>query len=177
MADARTKREEDPGRQSRAMDNRENTENRQISDDERMELYRNQFYQHVLPDLPDIDGYHVCWLTTTNPRDSIHNRMRLGYEPITPADVPGYDSYSMKTGEWAGCIGINEMVAFKLPLSLYERYMNEAHSRAPHAEQAKITALIDELNDQAQQVGGRIMEGDGMSELRASPKPVKWAPH
>lgn len=175
MSDARLKKAEDPARVDRAMENRTVTENRTISDDERLELYRSQFYQHALPDLPNIDGYHMCWLTTTNPRDSIHNRMRLGYEPVRLADIPGYESYTMKTGEWAGFIGVNEMLAFKLPLSLYERYMNEAHSRLPHLEQEKITTLIDELSDQAQRVGGNILEGDGFSELRQSPRPAQWA--
>lgn len=174
MSDARLKKSEDPARVERAVDNRTVTENRVISDDERLEMYRSQFYQHALPDLPEIPGYHTCWLTTTNPRDSIHNRMRLGYEPIRPHDVPGYEFYTMKTGEWSGFIGVNEMLAFKLPLSLYERYMDEAHSRLPHEEQAKITSLIDELNDQAQRVGGGISEGDGFSELRQSPRPTRW---
>ena len=175
MSDTRLKKSDDPARVDRDMTERHVTESKILSDDERLEIFRSQYYQHALPDLPDIPGYHTCWLTTTNPRDSIHMRMRLGYEPIRPADVPGFETFSMKTGEWSGFIGVNEMLAFKLPLTLYERYMNEAHVRAPHEEQAKITSLIDELNDQAQSVGGGIHEGDGFTELRQGPRPVRWA--
>ena len=175
MSDARLKKSADEGRADRAEENRNVTQNRAISDDERMDIFRSQYYQHALPDLPDVDGYHTCWLTTTNPRDSIHMRMRLGYEPIKSTDVPGFEFYSMKTGEWAGFIGVNEMLAFKLPISLYERYMNEAHVRAPYEEQAKITSLIDQLNDDAQRVGGGISEGDGFSELRQGPRKAAWS--
>jgi hypothetical protein len=174
MSDARLKKEDDPARVDKAMHDRSVTEKRAISDEERLEIYRSQYYQHALPDLPEIDGFHTCWLTTTNPRDTIHARMRLGYEPIKSADVPGFEAFSMKTGDWAGMIGVNEMLAFKLPMSLYERYMDEAHVRAPFEEQSKITSLIDELNDQAQRVGGGISEGDGFSELRQGPRPSRW---
>jgi len=175
MSDSRLKKEPDEVRADKAQDNRAVTQVRAISDDDRVAIFRSQFYQHALPDLPEIDGYHTCWLTTTNPRDSIHMRMRLGYEPIKSTDVPGFEFFSMKTGDWAGFIGVNEMLAFKLPMSLYERYMNEAHVRAPYEEQEKITSLIDELNDQAQRVGGGISEGDGFSELRQGPRPTRWS--
>jgi hypothetical protein len=174
MSDTRLKKETDASRVDRAMTDRSVTENRVISDEERIALYKTQFHQHILPDLPEIDGYHVCWLTTTNPRDSIHMRMRLGYEPIRASDMPGFDLYSMKTGEWAGFIGVNEMLAFKLPMTLYQRYMNEAHNVAPHQEQERITSVIDDLADQAQQAGGNIIEGDGFAELRKGPQRVNF---
>lgn len=174
MSDTRLKKPTDPAREDRAMEDRTVTENRVLSEDERLELFRKQFHQDILPDLPEIDGYHVCWLTTTNPRDNIHTRMRLGYEPIRPSDVPGFDLYTMKTGEWAGFIGVNEMLAFKLPMSLYQRYMNEAHNIAPYREQERITSVIDDLTDQAQRQGGNIIEGDGYADLRRSPQRVTF---
>jgi hypothetical protein len=174
MSDTRLKKEVDTARVDRGMLDRSVTENRVVSDEERVALYKAQFHQHILPDLPEINGYHVCWLTTTNPRDSIHMRIRLGYEPIRASDIPGYDLYSMKTGEWAGFIGVNEMLAFKLPIALYQRYMNEAHNVAPHQEQERITSVIDELTDQAQQQGGNIIEGDGFAEMRKGPQRVKF---
>jgi hypothetical protein len=172
--DTKLKRASDPARADRAMDDRAITENRVVSEEERVALYKAQFNQHILPDLPEIPGYHVCWLTTTNPRDSIHMRMRLGYEPIRAVDIPGYDFYAMKTGEWAGFIGVNEMLAFKLPMTLYQRYMNEAHVVAPYNEQQRITQVIDDLTDQAQRQGGDIIEGDGFAELRKGPQSVNF---
>ena len=76
-------------RETRGQENREVTENRAVSEDDRLEMFRNQLFNDALPDLPEIPGYHQCWLTTTNPRDPIHRRMQLGYEPIKPEEVPG----------------------------------------------------------------------------------------
>lgn len=169
MNDERLKKTADVSRQSRAVADRTVTENRAISDDDRVEMFRSQFFQDALPDLPKIPGYHTCWLTTTNPRDSIQMRIRLGYEPIKPEDVPGWEYVTIKTGEWSGFIGVNEMLAFKLPMSLYHRYMNEAHHDAPAREDEKLTAVLDSIKESAAASGGQIIEGDGIAALRNNP--------
>lgn len=170
MTDERLKRTADVSRQSRAAADRPVTENRAISDDDRVEMFRSQFFQDALPDLPKLPGYHTCWLTTTNPRDSIQQRIRLGYEPIKAEDVPGWEYVTIKTGEWTGFIGVNEMLAFKLPMSLYQRYMAEAHHDAPAREDEKLTAVLDGIKESAAAAGGRIIEGDGMQDLRNNPR-------
>jgi hypothetical protein len=166
MTDERIKKPADSGRASRAMEDRAVTEDRVLSDDERVEMFRQQFFQSALPDLPKIPGYHTCWLTTTNPRDSIQMRMRLGYEPIKPEDVPGWEYATMKTGEWVGFIGVNEMLAFKLPLSLYEKFMAEAHYAAPLREEEKLADTAEFLQQQARASGANVVMGDGMIGLR-----------
>ena len=164
--DERLKKQSDPARRSRAMDDRSVTESRELSDDDRVQMFRDAFYQSALPDLPDIPGYHVCWLTTTNPRDSIHRRLQLGYEPVQPQEVPGMEYATLKTGEWQGFIAVNEMLAFKLPMSLYEKYMQEAHHDAPAREEGKLADTADFLREQAERSGSTMMEGDGISDLR-----------
>lgn len=165
MSDERLKKSAGEGRESRAMVDRAVTHNREISDDERVEMFRQQFYQSSLPDLPKIPGWHCCWLTTTNPRDSIQTRMRLGYEPVKPEDVPGWEYVTVKTGEWQGFIGVNEMLAFKLPISLYEKYMREAHHDAPLREEEKLTETAAFMEQQAKASKSRLMQGDGNSEM------------
>ena len=164
--DERLKKTKDVGREDRAMEDRAVTENREVSDDDRLEMFRQQFFQAALPDLPKIPGYHVCWLTTTNPRDTINMRMRLGYEPVKPEDIPGWEATTVKSGEWQGLIGVNEMLAFKLPLSLYEKYMQEAHHDAPTRELEKLTDTAEFLQQQAESSGSYLVEGDGMQDLR-----------
>ena len=137
-------------------------------------MFRQQFFQSSLPDLPKIPGWHMCWLTTTNPRDSIHMRMRLGYEPVKPEDIPGWESASIKTGEYQGLIGVNEMLAFKLPLSLYSRFMQEAHHDAPAREDEKLTSILDSIKESAAAAGGRVVEGDGIAALREAPGRAKF---
>jgi hypothetical protein len=159
-------------RSSRALDDRPATEDRVVTDADRLAMFQQSMFNDALPDLPRIAGYHLCWLTTTNPRDPIHRRMQLGYEPLTPEDVPGMQYASLKTGEYAGMIGVNEMVAFKLPMSLYEAFMHEAHHNAPLQEEEKLQALVDDMRYQAEKAGAALIEGDGMEDLRA-PQPQR----
>lgn len=156
----------DDNKSDRAMKNRAVADDRELSDDVRLEMFRQQFTQAALPDLPKIPGYHVCWLTTTNPRDTINMRMRLGYEPVKPEDIPGWESTAIKSGEWTGFIGVNEMLAFKLPLSLYEKFMHEAHHEAPLRELEKLTDTAEFMKQQAESSGSKLIEGDGMTDLR-----------
>jgi hypothetical protein len=165
MSDERLKKSAGDNRESRAMVDRAATQSRALSDDERVEMFRQQFHQSSLPDLPKLDGWHTCWLTTTNSRDSIHTRMRLGYEPLKPEDVPGWDYVTIKTGDWVGFIGVNEMLAFKLPLSLYEKYMQEAHHDAPLREEEKLEETATLMREQAERAGGRLLESDGMRDV------------
>lgn len=163
--DERLKKSAGQGRESRAMEDRAVSENRVALEDERVEMFRQQFFQSALPDLPKIPGWHTCWLTTANPRDSIQSRMRLGYEPLKPEDVPGWEYATIKTGDWNGFIGVNEMLAFKLPMSLYERFMREAHHDAPLREEEKLTETEEFMRQQARASGSEIHVGDGNSEM------------
>lgn len=163
--------------ENRGLEDREATEKREISDEERLEMFRMQLFNDVLPDIPPIKGYHICWLTTTNPRDSIQKRMRLGYEPVKPEDVPGagLEYATLKTGEHAGLIGVNEMVAFKLPESLYQMYMAEAHYHDPRRQEEGIMAQLDGYHNQAEQDGGAIVEDEGFRAMReAAPRLVPF---
>ncbi len=139
-------------RQDRRLNNREVTGDRKMSDEERLAEFRKSFYNSVLPDLPVIPGFHTCWLTTTNPRDSLAARARLGYEPIRSEEVPGWEFVTLKTGDYAGCIGVNEMIAAKVPLELYEAYMYEAHHVQPLQEEQKLsTDYVEELKENVAQ--------------------------
>ena len=90
----------------------------------------------------------------------------MGYTPVKPEDIPGWDHLSIKTGEYAGLIGINEMLAFKLPISLYERYMTESHHRIPLEREGGIINGADAIRDQFRSQGSNVVEEDGMAEIR-----------
>jgi hypothetical protein len=165
MTDERVKKSAGDARESRAVEDRTKTESRELSDDERVEMFRHQFFQSSLPDLPMIPGWHMCWLTTTNPRDSIQTRIRLGYQPVKAEDVPGWEYATLKTGDWQGFIGVNEMLAFKLPMSLYLKFMQEAHHDAPLREEEKLTDTAEFMAQQASASKSRLIQGDGTQEL------------
>ena len=61
------------------------------------------------------------------------------------------------------------MLAFKLPMALYSRFMQEAHHDAPAREDEKLTAVLDSIKESAAAAGGRVIEGDGIAALRENP--------
>ncbi len=163
--DDRLKKELGDSRRTRGHTDRLATENRAYTEDERLEMFRMQLYNDRLPNLPEIPGYHVCWLTTANTGDTIQSRSRMGYELIRAEDVPGMDLIIQKTGDYVGCVMVNEMIAAKLPTSLYLRYMQEAHHDAPLREEEKLEDTAQLMRDQAERSGGRLIESDAMQEI------------
>jgi hypothetical protein len=173
--DGRFKKELGVARASRAAEDRPATEDRDVTDEDRLDMFRNQMFNNALHDLPAIPGYHVCWLTTTNPRDTITRRMQLGYEPVRPDEVPGLELSTIKTGEYVGMIGVNEMVAFKLPERLYQAFMQEAHYDGPNREEERLNNAADQLREQAARAGVPLIEDEGYQELRqAPPAPTRF---
>lgn len=141
-------------------------ESREISVQERLERFRQTMFTNALPDLPRIPGFHMCWLTTTNPSDPIHRRLQQGYELLRADEVPGMENTSLKTGEYAGYVGINEMIAAKLPEELYQGYMRIAHDEQPREQEESLNRRRDALAEDARRDGGEIYEDEGISELR-----------
>lgn len=158
-----------PARNDRAAEERAVTESRELTEDDRLRMFQNQLFNDALPDLPPFPGYHVCWLTTENPRDPVYRRLQMGYELIKADEVPGLQFATLKTGDYQGYIGVNEMVAAKLPLSLYTRFMEEVHHRAPAADEARLTEMADQQRGEAERLGAKLIEGDGNQELRKPP--------
>ena len=95
MTDARLSKQTVSRRPSRASQNRQVTQNRNSTDADRLELFRMAHAQAALPDLPPIPGFHVCWLTSTNSKDSLAFRRRLGYEPIKPEELVGFGEFAV----------------------------------------------------------------------------------
>ena len=161
-------------RKERAMEDRPVTQSRTLTEQDRLAAFRQSLFQAALPNLPEMPGWHVCWLSTTNRNDPIHRRMQMGYEPILAKDIPGFNlgELSVKTGDWVGCIGINEMIAFKLPQDLYLSFMKEVHHDHPLSEDEKLTSTADFIREQAERAGSKVEEYSGIQDLRrAPPKP------
>lgn len=142
-------------RRDRSSDGDEAVDRRTLKDQERLDMFRMSLYSSILPNLPKIPGFHVCWLTTTNPADSIVSRIRLGYTLLKARDVPGFENMSAKTGEYQGCVAVNEMVAAKLPLRYFQMYMKEAHHDAPLEEEQKLEDALEAVQDQMRRTAKR----------------------
>lgn len=135
-----------------------------MSDDDFMAFLRDSLHQSVLPDLPKIPGYHTFWATTTNSRDTVAHRQRLGYQFIKVDELPGWEGGSLKSGDFAGCVGINEMVAMKIPERRYQMMMRMFHHDLPLQEEEKIRATIEAHSENALRDKGRLIDEAGMAD-------------
>src|SRR5512137_2583147 len=132
------------GRNDRASEDavRSAPEDKFISRQERRKMWDEEWTQSALPKLPNMDGWHLCWLSTTNSYDSIDKRMRLGYVPVRADELPGFENYRVKAGEDIGFIACNEMRLYKLPMDLYQDIMLQMHHEMPNDESDKIRLQV-----------------------------------
>lgn len=159
-------------RDDRLAEERDLGEDRELTDEDRLEAFRAKHFASILPNLPHMPGYHVCWLTTANPRDTIQMRMQMGYELLRIDAFPGWDGIGTKVGPLENVVGVNEMVAARIPRRLYEAYMRHAHHDAPAEEERAIWERVQSLKDSAERVRANLEVGDGMAALgERAPKP------
>jgi len=138
-----------------------------ISTQERRKMWSDEWTQSALPKVPDIPGWHLCWLSTTNGYDSIDKRMRLGYVPVRADELPGFDNYRVKAGEDIGFIACNEMRLYKLPMDVYQEVMIQMHHEAPMEEADKVQVQIEQLQGNRDSSGKSLgsVEGEGFGNL------------
>jgi hypothetical protein len=138
-----------------------------ISKQERRKMWSDEWTQSALPKVPEISGWHLCWLSTTNGYDSIDKRMRLGYVPVKADELPGFDNYRVKAGEDVGFIACNEMRLYKLPMEVYQEVMTQMHHDAPNEESDKVQVQIEQLQGNRDSSGRSLgsVEGEGFGNL------------
>ena len=138
-----------------------------ISKQERRKMWSDEWTQSALPKVPEIPGWHLCWLSTTNGYDSIDKRMRLGYVPVKADELPGFDNYRVKAGEDIGFIACNEMRLYKLPMEVYQEVMTQMHHEAPNEESDKVQIQVEQLQGNRDSSGRSLgsVEGEGFGNL------------
>jgi hypothetical protein len=157
------------GARSREDAARQSDDGTALTLEQRRAMIRNEFLQEALPRVPEMSGWHLCWLSTTNSYDPIHKRMRLGYVPVKVEELTGFDSMRMTSGEFAGCVSCNEMLLFKIPSETYQAIMAEFHHNMPLEEEDALRRQLDELEGSRDRTGkklGQISEdSDGFNDL------------
>ena len=166
------------GRNDRASEDasRRPPEEKFMSSQERRKMWSDEWTQSALPKVPEIPGWHLCWLSTTNGYDTIDKRMRLGYVPVKADELPGFDNYRVKAGEHVGHIACNEMLLFKLPMDVYQEVMTQLHYEAPLEEEEKIRSQVENLQGARDSSGKRLVqleEGRGrFDQQQTNPAPI-----
>lgn len=180
MSDERITRRESTRSQSdsRGSDPRvEQTNQREaghVSIEERIQAFRNEFLHTALPRVPEKNGWHHCWLSTTNQYDPIQRRIRMGYVLVRAEEISEYPelmAYSQKSGAHEGYIACNEMLLSKIPYDLYAAYMKEMHETAPDSQGEALRQQIRSLNGNSALMGQQVERdmGDGTAELLKRP--------
>jgi hypothetical protein len=174
--DERLKRNNPANRSTRAQEDasRRAPEEQFVSSEERRRAFRSEWLQEALPTPPEIPGFHLCWLSSTNQYDPIHKRTRLGYTQVKADELPGFDTYKVKSGEHEGFVACNEMLLYKLPMDIYQDLMSEMHHYAPLDEQEKIQVQQEQLMGNKDSSGRPLVmiEGDGMKFDQTAKLPV-----
>ena len=166
------KQQDADGRGSRSREDAERAsdEGTSMSVEQRRAAIRSEFLQEALPRVPDVPGFHLCWLSTTNGYDPVHKRMRLGYMPVRAEELEGFESLKMASGEFAGAISCNEMVLFKIPLELYEMIMQEFHHNMPLEEEEALRQQLvrdTDVDSKGKKLGQITEDSDGFDDLGA----------
>jgi len=167
---ARRERTADDPRSSRKAGKRRGDDPRRAKDENTGTLVSPMNFD-ILPEPPKIDGWHLCWLSTTNVQDSIQNRMRMGYQLVTADEVgPEFEYGKIKEGQFANGVQIREMVLFKIPQDVYEAYMMHMHHNEPIDAEQAIRQDVGSMEEQLSEHGSNVMVGSAIRELGRVPK-------
>ncbi len=165
--DARIKKSADAGRGDRASEDvrRQENDGTAYTVSERRQLFRNEWTQEALPTPPELPGFHMCWLSSTNSYDPINKRIRMGYSPVKVTEVAGFEHLGVKTGDYEGMIACNEMLLFKIPNEIYQEIMQEFHYHMPLEEEQRIkeSAISNQRDSNGKTLGA--VEGDGFNDF------------
>ena len=140
---------------------RVSTDGSSLTAEQRRRLLRQDWTQTILPQVPDIPGFHMCWVSTTNSTDPVHKRVQMGYAPVKASELPGFDQYKIADGgNFDGCIACNEMLLFKIPMEIYQDLMAIYHHDMPLEQEQGIRDRVYGSNE-VDSNGRRLGEVEG----------------
>lgn len=155
---------------------RQNNDGTTLTMEERKALLRSEWTADILPNVEGEPGYHYCWLSTTNSTDPIYRRLQMGYElvPYEQMRQLGIQNVA-QSGEFTGCVAVNEMILSRIPDELYQEIMLINHFEKPLEEEEllKANAVLGDAQDSSgKQIGQTFGEGIQNLARRASRRPV-----
>jgi hypothetical protein len=141
-----------------------------MTDPERRRSIRARWSEGVLPDLPPINGWHRCWVSTTHPIDTPQKRKRYGYRFVKYDDINALgwsaDVDAVKEGQFMGAVMWREMVAMECTIQDFIDYMREFHHDQPAEMVDGIFQRLDATGQDARSRGGKITLEQGVEDMR-----------
>ena len=169
-------------RSSRASENssRENENGTALTMAERIAILRDEYTGDILPDVSKSRGIdpemHYFWASTTNQTDPIYKRLRMGYELVRADELPELATeFRISSGQYEGCISVNEMILLKIPKVLANELMKINHHERPLAEEQRVqdNAVVKQEDREGKKLGGFDEEDEGFKHIvnhRRDPK-------
>lgn len=148
---------------------REFSESRSLTDNERRRKAREIYQEALLPDLPIKSGFHRCWVSTNHGIDTPQRRSRMGYTFISAEELKaqGWDPavYAVKDASIPGAVMWREMVGMQIPDDIYQMLMEDTHFTQPQENEASIRDQVLAAQAEVVDRGGRIDVGQGFKDL------------
>lgn len=169
----------DSARGGTAFDNADWERAADRTDPERRQRMREIFRDSVLPNLPNKEGMHRCWVSTTHNNDTPQRRLRLGYWFYKLEDAKKENwhadefTVSDSTSPYNGMIMWREMVAMEIRYEDYCMIMRELHHDQPMDQARSIYEQLDAAGERIRDMGGRTTMSPGMETLRQFTKPPR----
>lgn len=137
-----------------------------MSDAELESMIESEYDNAVLANPPKLQGYHLCWLTTSSQYDTLQKRQRVGYVPVAQSEMPGFDaSMGMSLVGHEGLVTCNELVLHKILDRRYQLIMNMFHHKKPTEALRGIVqsnkdngAMVDDDGDHSVEAGFTTLE-------------------
>lgn len=151
----------------------------ELSDAELLRRYRVSLSSNILPALPKLEGYHVCWVPpeSNNIYDTVDYRKGIGYSIVKQEEIPNFTSPSNRAGQYEGCVSHNELIMMKLPLKLYQMYAMDTHHTQPNEQERVIKQNIVNLQDpEGKNVARDLHEMSGINRLARKTKDPVFQP-
>lgn len=121
----------------------------EVSDAELLRRFRTSLTSNILPQLPNIPGFHLCWvpISSNNIYDTVDHRKNIGYSVVKPEEVPNFLPNQNRSAQTEGCVSYNELVLMKIPEKLYQLYMVDSHHTQPMEQERVIKQTIAAMED------------------------------
>jgi hypothetical protein len=157
-------------RAPRAAEDRKVADTKRTNDPVAKNRFREAMGGDILPNPPQIPGYHMIWLSTTNSQDPIYKRVRVGYVPVKPEEIPEFAHMRITSGQFEGHLGFNEMLLYKIDLDTYYSIMREFHHEMPLQDEERFGDVTEMRDGRGKVIG--MVEGDGLARQDRIPDPV-----
>lgn len=146
----------------------------ELSQDEREQMLRDEAMQNQLPNPPRRPGIHWFWASLNNPYTPVTWYVRMGYVPVKMEELEGWAHANMrgKSGEYSGCVTVNEMLLMRADETAYQRFMKIVHHDKPMEEQQKMMSSFKDVQETVAMEsghGGLVHDGARPGEVSGLP--------